>query len=251
MSRTLLSVLPNPEDLLALGAEDLGGVVLELAPGVIQNGAFSIDDLLASVFPRIGPSYPQGTHRPVMLALAEALSCLTNQGLIVRDPTQLANWYVITRQGKALRTRADVDAFRKGRVLPVELLQPTLAEKVRPLFLRGDHDVALFQALKVVEVAVRNAANAKGANYPDDLVGVKLMRKAFHPEGGPLTDASLVIAEREGDMALFAGAIACAKNPPGHRDFDVSPQEAARLIVFASHLLSIVEQRSPPAFKGG
>jgi hypothetical protein len=94
-----------------------------------------------------------------------------------------------------------------------------------------------------VEVRVRKAANAKGAGYADDLVGVSLMRKAFHPESSPLADMSLVIAEREGDMALFAGAIAHAKNPTGHRDVLLSPQEAARLVVFASHLLSIVEKR--------
>ena len=73
-------------------------------------------------------------------------------------------------------------------MLPVELLQPVLAEKVWPQFLRGDHDVAIFQAFKEIEVAVRTAANGKGAGYPDDLVGTTLMRKAFHPDSGPLTD---------------------------------------------------------------
>jgi Protein of unknown function (Hypoth_ymh) len=98
-----------------------------------------------------------------------------------------------------------LEVCRKGRMLPVELLQPALTERVWPQFLRGDHDVAIFQAFKEVEVAIRKAANVKGAGYPDDLVGTTLMRRAFHPESGPLTDMSLV---------------------------------------FASHLLSIVEQRS-------
>jgi len=129
-------------------------------------------------------------------------------------------------------------------MLPVNLLQPILAEKVWPQFLRGDHDIAVFQAFKEVEVAVRKAANGKGAGYPDDLVGVPLMRKAFKPENGPLSDMNRVIAEREGEMALFAGAIAHAKNPTGHRDVNLAPQEAARLVVFASHLLTIIEQRS-------
>jgi hypothetical protein len=44
-------------------------------------------------------------------------------------------------------------------------------------------------------------------------------------------------------MALFAGAIGYAKNPPGHRDAEVAPQEAARLIVFAANLLEMVERR--------
>jgi hypothetical protein len=75
------------------------------------------------------------------------------------------------------------------------------------------------------------------------LVGVTLTRKAFHPETGPLTDTGRVTAEREGEMALFAGAIGYAKNPPGHRDAEVAPQEAARLIVFAANLLEMVERR--------
>ena len=124
-------------------------------------------------------------------------------------------------------------------MLPVELLQPTLAEKVWPQFLRGDHDVAVFQAFKEVEVAVR-----KGGNYPNDLLGVKLMRAAFHPDTGPLSDMTLVTAERESEMHLFAGASGHAKNPPSHRDVNLTRQEAARLIVFASHLLAIVERRA-------
>jgi hypothetical protein len=34
-----------------------------------------------------------------------------------------------------------------------------------------------------------------------------------------------------------------AKNPPGHRDVNHTRVDAARLIVFASHLLEIVEPR--------
>jgi hypothetical protein len=181
----------------------------------------------------------------VYLAAAEALSWLLSQGLVIHDPGQpSADWLVVTRRGKTLRTRADVEVFRKGRILPIELLPPVLADKVWPQFLRGDHEVGVFQAFKEVEVAVRKAANAKGAGYPDDLVGTTLMRKAFHPESGPLRNKEVVSAEREAEANLFAGAIGHAKNPTSHRDVTLSPQEAARLVVFASHLLSIVEQRS-------
>jgi hypothetical protein len=99
------------------------------------------------------------------------------------------------------------------------------AQKVVPLFRRGDHDVAVFQAFKEVEVAVRKAANAKKAGYPDSDVGMAVVR-----------------AEREAAMHLFSGAIGHAKNPMSHRDVAITAQEAARLIIFASHLLDIVEQ---------
>jgi uncharacterized protein (TIGR02391 family) len=142
-----------------------------------------------------------------------------------------------------MRGRADVEAYRKGRILPVGLLQPALAEKVWPQFLRGDHDVAVFQAFKEVEVAVRKAANAKGGAYANDVVGTTLMRLAFNPNSGELRDNNLVASEREAEGNLFSGAIGHAKNPGSHRDVMLSPEEAARLIVFASHLLGIVEQR--------
>src|SRR5882724_4089698 len=190
MTQTLLAAFPNPKDLLALEPEELGGVILELA-----SGMFNINGLLDPLFGRPGQSYPSDSHRPVELAVAEALSWLVSQGLIMRDPGQPAKWYVRTRRAQALRRRADVEAFRKGQMFPVDLLQTTLAEKVWPQFLRGDHDIAVFQAFKEVEVAVRKAANNKGAGYPNDLVGVSLMRKAFHPENGPLSDMNRVIAE--------------------------------------------------------
>jgi hypothetical protein len=144
---------------------------------------------------------------------------------------------------RRLKIRTDVDAFRKGRILTGELLPTLFAEKVVPLFRRGDHDVAVFQAFKEVEVAVRNTANAKGAAYADSEVGTTLMRKAFHSDTGPLADKTLVPAEREAEMHLFAGAIGHAKNPTSHRDVAMTAPEAARLIVFASHLFEIVERR--------
>jgi uncharacterized protein (TIGR02391 family) len=118
-----------------------------------------------------------------------------------------------------------------------------LAEKVWPLFLRGDHDIAVVQAFKIVEVSVRKLANSKGAAYPDDLVGVSLMHDAFNTENGPLRNDKAPTGERKAEMFLFSGAMGHARNPTAHHDTNLPAQEAARLIVFASHLLSIVEQR--------
>ncbi len=142
-----------------------------------------------------------------------------------------------------MKTRTDVEEFRKGRILPSELLPTLFAGKVVPLFHRGDHDIAVFQAFKEVEVAVRTTAKAKGAGYSDSEVGTSLMRKAFYPDTGPLADKALVAAEREAEMHLFAAAIGHAKNPTGHRDVAMTALDAERLIVFASHLFEIVERR--------
>ena len=237
----LLSVFQDSKDLLALAPEDLGGVIIEIAPSVMQNGMFTINHILSQLYPNVGPTYPRETKISVSLALAEAISWLMTQGLIVIDPNQPSLWYRLSRRAASLNTRADVEAFRKGRILSDDLLPAVFLQKVVPLFRRGDYDVAVFQAFKEVEVAVRNAANGKSAGYPDSDVGTALMRKAFHPETGPLTDTGAVLAEREAVMHLFSASIGHAKNPTSHRHVVISAAEAARLIIFASHLLDIVE----------
>jgi len=242
MTKTFVSLVPNVEDLLALEVEDLGGVVMEVLPSLMQNQMVHAGAIVSAPF-ALGEKYPENYRRAVYLALAEAISWLESQGLIVQDPEQPATWYRITRRGQKYTDRIAIDAYRKGKVLPSDLLQTVLSEKVRPQFLRGDYDVAVFQAFKIVEVSVREAANKKGADFADNVVGVDLMRQAFHVERGNLTDKKLVPAEREAMSALFAGAIGHAKNPSGHRNVELDAQNAARLIIFASHLLDILTQR--------
>lgn len=245
MPSPLTSLFPKPDDLLALTPEDFGGVIIELMPPLLQNGLFNPATLVDPLYQPPNPPYPIGSMRQVQVAVAEAISWLVTEGLLVCDPGQPSHaFYLLTRRAKTLKTRIDVEVFRKGRILPSELLPTLFAEKVVPLFRRGDHDVAVFQAYKELEVAVRSAANAKGAGYPDSDVGTTLMRKAFHPDTGPLADKTLVPAEREAEMHLFSGSIGHAKNPTSHRAVAMNAMTAARLIVFASHLIDIVKQRA-------
>ena len=123
--------------------------------------------------------------------------------------------------------------------LPKKLLHPVIAQKVYHLFLRGDYDTAVFQAFKEVEVAVRNAGGYSNQDY-----GTDLMRKAFHTERGILTDENQIESERKAVAHLFAGAIGLYKNPHSHRNVPVSAEETVEIIMFASHLLRIVDSRS-------
>jgi uncharacterized protein (TIGR02391 family) len=113
--------------------------------------------------------------------------------------------------------------------------------------MRGEFDSAAFQAMKAVEVSVREAGDLSQSD-----VGVNLMRKAFNPENGLLTNPKAEVGERKARMNLFAGAIGTYKNPHSHRDVNLDdPDEVAEIIMLAKHLLRIVNARAADKVKPG
>ena len=236
--QSIHSLIPDHKILLELEPEDLAGIILEYFNSQVtkKRGLAARGNLISSEALR---DYPSEYEIDIRYALVEALAWLENQGLIAEDPTQRSkDWPFITRRGRKLENRTAVEAYRKANLLPKELLHPVINHKAYPLFLRGEYDTAVFQAFKEVEVAVRNAGNYGKQDY-----GVKLMRQAFHPETGKLTDINQLPAEKDAILALFAGSIGIYKNPSSHRNIDMTAVEAVEAIIFASHLLKIVDSR--------
>ena len=184
--------------------------------------------------------YPPDSQGKIREAVMEAWVWLEHEGLIAPKPGSRGEGVFITRRGRSLSSAADVDAYRRSNLLPKRLLHPSISHKIWAAFLRGDYDTAVFQAFKEVEVSVRTAAGLILEDF-----GVRLMRKAFHPDTGHLTDSSAPKAEREALMHLFSGAIGSYKNPQSHRHVTVEPSEAVEMIILASHLLHIVDSRNP------
>jgi uncharacterized protein (TIGR02391 family) len=237
--RALTEAFADAKTLLSLQPEELGDVILELVqsdgPGPVL---FSLAGIMEPVEYQNSGDWPQHSRRRVRLAVAEAFGWLEHAGLTIRDPDQGESYRTLTRRGAQLHSRELAAAYRASAILPAGLVHPEIAEKSHAAFMRGDHDIAVFAAFKAVEVAVRDACG-----FSDGELGVALMRKAFNAETGPLTDKSLISSEREAMGALFAGAIGAAKNPTSHREFEMTKTEAARLLLVASYLMSVVERR--------
>jgi uncharacterized protein (TIGR02391 family) len=91
--------------------------------------------------------------------------------------------------------------------------------------------------MREVEIAVRDAAG-----LAETLVGTDLMNKAFG-DGGPLADASVPSAERQGVQSLYRAAISVFKNPASHRRVSLGdPTEAAEVVLFADLLLRMLDR---------
>lgn len=235
----LIEFLPGADALLDIEPEDLGLVLVSVVRGIRSTRNFTLSDVEVPLWNPSRQGYPYAKPQEVARALAEVWQWLQAEGLVMPDPAQSSGWFCLTRRGERLKSPAEVEAYRKGDLLPASNLQPLLLEKVRPMFLRGDYYLSVFEAFKQIKIAVRAATSS-----PAELLGTDLMRVALHADTGKLTDMTVVAGERQALSHLFAGAIGHAKNPGSHRTVTMSAVEAAQLIGFASYLLGIVETRS-------
>ncbi len=177
--------------------------------------------------------------------MSDALAWIQSRGLV--GPTAgLGSAQRLTTRGReiAADAKALTKLFAEDRL--AGRLDPALEAKVRLSFASGDYETACFTAMKEVEVAVR-----KVGAFDNSKIGVPLMREAFSPKGGPLTDTGAEGGEQVATMDLFAGAIGAFKNPSSHRTVDFAdPVEAAEIIQLADLLLQIVRRAEARIAKG-
>src|SRR6266545_1771791 len=135
------------------------------------------------------PEHTNGQHHELFLrAISEAWAWLVANGLLARRPGGGGTQEMfVTRAGREAAAQPDgLARLQAEQRLGVEL-HPRLAGKVRNQFLLGDPELAVFAAMKEVEVRVRELGH-----FPDSLIGVDLMKQAFNRDTGPLRDPELV-----------------------------------------------------------
>ena len=182
-------------------------------------------------------SIPRG---PVFNQFMEGWGWLEREGLIATDISdQFGSKIFVTRKGKALQASEDYAAYKNASFFPSDL-DAELMRSVKPLFIRGDYDTAVFRAFKEVEVRVRKRS---GLSRED--IGNRLMKKAFGPPGF-LATAEGHSSDQDSLRDLFCGAISFCKNPSSHHEVQFeNPREVVDMICFANQLLRIVDRLVP------
>jgi uncharacterized protein (TIGR02391 family) len=229
---------PNFEDIENSRPDDLGAeIVLELQT---REGHF----FSPSNFPRELASRYKSDRMSTEFgsAVHEAMAWARRELLLIADPSAEipSDALILSRRGRIF-TRGEIARLRLERILPDLLLHERIRQVCIDIFNTGHHQAAVFEAFRILEVAIREAAGFGQHEH-----GEAMINNAFNEKtGGPLVDATLPESEQRAMRFLMIGSNGLFRNPRGHRDVELDdPKEAAELLIVASHLLRMVESRA-------
>jgi uncharacterized protein (TIGR02391 family) len=231
----MLNSFPPAEEILNMEPEELAPFLLKYLKSQPENSINRYNFTLLSdqsIYQALNNDHNK--HKQFAQKFMEAWMWLEHEGLVLPKPGQQGDWAYITAKGQRLSEEGNFESYKQAKLFPSDL-DPVLVREVRPLFVRGDYDTAVFRAFKEVEVRVR----AKGGFANEDY-GVDLMRKAFGT-GGPLANASAPKGEQDATRELFSGTLGTFKNPSSHREVKYTdPQEVIDVIQIANQLLRMI-----------
>lgn len=234
-------LIPDANQILRLEPGELAGyLIMDLKT---QTKSFYLGNYVRAL-ERIYPNFQPISD--VREALMESFAWLVSEALIYPDFDQNSGWYKLSKRTEHFSTPASINEIASARErLPKAFLHPIIVQHAAPIFYSGKYDTAVFEAFKQIEIVVRTATK-----LPKSLVGDQLMRAAFRPanpdknvSAGLLVDANAVESEQLALANLMAGAFGIFRNPAGHQNMEVNARESAELLIFASHLMGIVDKR--------
>jgi uncharacterized protein (TIGR02391 family) len=230
--RSLLLRYPTHDAWMAADSEDMAMLLLrDLAVG---GQGISLFNIVGAMRDRYYQYWGIDATPARLNVLAEAYGWLKSVGLLVQHPTE-QHFDIVSRRGRNMKEDGFAE-FRAARRTGYEILDRRIAEKVWTIYLRGDYDIAIAYAFKVVEMRMRE----KGGFSTNDM-GERLAKKFFArfsseaPKKGERSLPSVV--------SLFIGALDGYRNPAVHEHPQIhDPEEAMEVLLLANHCLRIVER---------
>jgi Protein of unknown function (Hypoth_ymh) len=202
------------------------------------------DGVTIELFERGGYDYDVRRRTEVEKAIARAWKRLEDTGLIEEPDFENGKngFRVPSERGHAAAESFDFAAAITRGTFSRKMFHPLLPDAAWRAFRAGDHDTAVFEAFKAVEVAVRKKGLGINGIVETDY-GIELMKKAFDPNAGPLSDKKATRPRRTRRCELFTGALGDLRNPKAHHDpAVVDPLAAVEEMMVAGALLRIVDR---------
>ena len=151
----------------------------------------TVQAIVTEIFETGGYPYDAAKRNKIGIVIGRASKKLEDAGLI--EEPDLYNgrngFRVISDEGRKAMSKVDIIAAKVRSQFSREMFHPSLPTAAWNAFRSGDYDTAIFETFKAVESAVRKKSVGKNGITDTDH-GVTLMRKAFDPNSGPLTDTS-------------------------------------------------------------
>ena len=141
-----------------------------------------------------------------------------------------------TKVGFRFLEREFRKVVEKYALMPESYIHPVIVKKCFSLLKSGEFDSAVMQAFKAIEIMTREKIGAT-----PDVFGERLLKKAFNPDDGILTDRKLPKSEQNALLNYITGAFSFYRNSSSHRDVELDFVTTFDRIAVASDLLKIIE----------